>query len=160
MSNNIENNIDPDLAQTFTQEFAEIYQKINAVTRELELPAENSVQRAEQINTLFRSIHTLKGNLQLVQFNDFAMEVHALENLLTPCRADNSKYTNNLGDQARLLLEKIQQFITGKLNYKPTLMHIIMAINRETNVLLTKSWVDNFNVAIKHLYQEHKRKNN
>lgn len=108
-------NISKELIQDFFTEFDSLYQQIKQDLDKLNR-TEPALQQ-ELINALFRGIHTIKGNLQLVKLNETAKSIHELEENLVPIRAKQEKYTPQIG--ANILTTLEQTYLSAKQQLQP-----------------------------------------
>lgn len=68
-------------------------------------------QDSELLNALFRSVHTIKGDLGVVGFAPAMPLVTAIEELLALMRAGSLAYTPTLSDLLLLVLDRVRRFV-------------------------------------------------
>ena len=87
--------------QMFLEEAEEIFEDIDSIL----LEAEHDLDMDEEsINSLFRAVHTLKGNSASVELPMFAGLAHELEFFMDKLRNDELRFE---GDMAELLIDSI-----------------------------------------------------
>jgi two-component system chemotaxis sensor kinase CheA len=86
----------------FRDEAEELLGRIEADSLQLERLAESGSFDAEVVNSLFRALHTLKGNAAMLGFSDVADLAHALESL---CDALRTRHAALEGDSVELLFQ-------------------------------------------------------
>jgi HD-GYP domain-containing protein (c-di-GMP phosphodiesterase class II) len=112
------------------EEINELYEAAEQTLIELELkPKDNELQRA-----LFRSIHTIKGDLGLVNFSPLIPLLQYAEDLLDYLRKGQIEYTSNMSDLVLLIMDKVKVFVqsciqTGQAEYnKQMFEQLVIAI--------------------------------
>ncbi|GLR72827.1 HD domain-containing phosphohydrolase [Agaribacter marinus] len=130
--------LDEDILQDLKEEILELYEASEQTLIELELtPTDNDLQRA-----LFRSVHTIKGDLGLVGFTPMIEVLQYLEDILDLLRKGETEYTSVLSDLVMRLMDRVTQFVTecirdGKVEYdKESLdetIEVIKAVNDKNN---------------------------
>ena len=99
--------LDDDILSDLLEEINELYEASEQTLIELELkPEDNELQRA-----LFRSIHTIKGDLGLVNFSPLIPLLQHSEDLLDYLRKGQIKYTSNMSDLVLLIMDRIKVFV-------------------------------------------------
>ncbi|GAC17453.1 HD domain-containing phosphohydrolase [Paraglaciecola arctica] len=126
--------LDEDILIDLLEEINELYEASEQTLIELELkPEDNELQRS-----LFRSIHTIKGDLGLVNFSPLIPLLQHSEDLLDYLRKGQIKYTSNMSDLVLLIMDKIKVFVqnciqTGQAEYDDELFkQLVAAIVRIT----------------------------
>lgn len=115
MANSPASNIEDYIAEEFLDEFQDVYNEIESILLHLEKnPANTEIQ-----NSLFRYVHSVKGNLQLIGLNDIADFVHALETVLGKIRKGELCFTTQISDIVLLSLDHIRTLFTSTLNKSP-----------------------------------------
>ncbi|MFT6345349.1 MAG: response regulator RpfG family c-di-GMP phosphodiesterase [Paraglaciecola sp.] len=124
--------LDEDILTDLLEEINELYEATEQTLIELELkPEDNELQRA-----LFRSIHTIKGDLGLVNFSPLIPLLQYAEDLLDYLRKGQIKYTSNMSDLVLLIMDKVKVFVqsciqTGQAEYdKQMFERLVEAIKR------------------------------
>jgi len=121
--------LEDDILQDLMEEINELYEASEQTLIELELtPKDNELQRA-----LFRSVHTIKGDLGLVAFTPMIKVLQHLEDLLDLLRKGEIEYTNNMSDLILLLMDKVKVFVescmkSGQAEYDGQLNDAVIAI--------------------------------
>lgn len=126
--------IEDDILNDLMEEINELYEASEQTLIELELrPQDNELQRA-----LFRSIHTIKGDLGLVNFSPMIPLLQHVEDLLDFLRKGQIDYTSNMSDLVLLTMDRVKAFVeaimaSGKADYDGTLHEqLVLAIARIT----------------------------
>ena len=122
--------LDEDILTDLLEEINELYEAAEQTLIELELkPKDNELQRA-----LFRSIHTIKGDLGLVNFSPLIPLLQYAEDLLDYLRKGQIEYTSNMSDLVLLIMDKVKVFVqsciqTGQAEYnKQMFEQLVIAI--------------------------------
>jgi HD-GYP domain-containing protein (c-di-GMP phosphodiesterase class II) len=122
--------LDEDILTDLLEEINELYEAAEQTLIELELkPKDNELQRA-----LFRSIHTIKGDLGLVNFSPLIPLLQYAEDLLDYLRKGQIEYTSNMSDLVLLIMDKVKVFVqsciqTGHAEYnKQMFEQLVIAI--------------------------------
>jgi HD-GYP domain-containing protein (c-di-GMP phosphodiesterase class II) len=126
--------LDEDILTDLLEEINELYEASEQTLIELELkPEDNELQRS-----LFRSIHTIKGDLGLVNFSPLIPLLQYAEDLLDYLRKGQIQYTSNMSDLVLLIMDKVKVFVqsciqTGQAEYdKAMFERLVEAIKRIT----------------------------
>lgn len=104
--------IDPEIADEFLEEFEDHYTEIEAILLKLEAGPNN----IDLLNDLFRRVHTIKGNLQIISLNHIAEFMHALENVLGKIRQGDLKFDTKLSDVILLSLDHGRSLFRSSVN--------------------------------------------
>jgi chemotaxis protein histidine kinase CheA len=110
--------LEPDILHDLKEEIFDLYESSLQNLVELELtPHDNEMQRA-----LFRSVHTIKGDLGLVGFTPMIEVLQYLEDILDMLRKGETNYTSPLHDFVVRILDKVSTFVDdivkeGKAEY-------------------------------------------
>ena len=130
----IPEDLEPEILTDLIEEINELYEASEQTLIELELkPEDNELQRA-----LFRSVHTIKGDLGLVNFSPIIPLLQHVEDLLDYLRKGQVDYTSIMSDLVLLTMDRVKQFVEsviaiGKAEYDGVLyQQLIMAITRIT----------------------------
>ena len=100
-------NTDLDILNDLLQEINELYESSEQTLIELEItPSDNELQRA-----LFRSVHTIKGDLGLVGFTPLFGIMQKGEDLLDYLRKGQLHYSSHLSDVVLLILDRVTSFV-------------------------------------------------
>lgn len=114
----IHEDLDEDILTDLLEEINELYEGCEQTLIELELkPQDKELQRS-----LFRSIHTIKGDLGLVNFSPLIPLLQYAENLLDYLRKGQTQYTSDMSDLILLIIDKVKIFVqsamqTGQAEY-------------------------------------------
>ncbi len=124
--------VEEDILNDLMEEINELYEASEQTLIELELrPADNELQRA-----LFRSIHTIKGDLGLVGFSPLIPLLQRVEDLLDYLRKGQIEYTSTMSDLVLLTMDRVKAFVEsimakGKAEYDSALHEqLVLAITR------------------------------
>jgi len=130
----VPDDLEEDILCDLMEEINELYESSEQTLIELELrPEDNELQRA-----LFRSIHTIKGDLGLVNFSPMIPLLQHVEDLLDYLRKGQVMYTSTMSDLVLLTMDRVKAFVEavmaeGKAEYDDTLhQQLVMAISRIT----------------------------
>lgn len=126
--------LEDDILTDLIEEINELYEASEQTLIELELrPDDNELQRA-----LFRSIHTIKGDLGLVNFTPLIPLLQHVEDLLDYLRKGQINYTSTMSDLVLLTMDRVKAFVEaimakGRADYDDQLhKQLVMAISRIT----------------------------
>lgn len=114
--------LDADILVDLLVEVSELYEASEQTLIELELkPNDRELQRA-----LFRSVHTIKGDLGLVSFRPLLPLMQRVEDLLDYLRNGSVNYTSIMSDLVLIIMDQVKQFVsacqqTGSANYNAEL---------------------------------------
>ncbi|MDN4502777.1 HD domain-containing phosphohydrolase [Alteromonadaceae bacterium BrNp21-10] len=101
--------IEADVLEDLLEEINELYEASEQILIELELaPADKELQRA-----LFRSVHTIKGDLGLVNFSPMIPILQGVEDLLDYLRNSQITYTSTMSDLVLLTMDRVKIFVEG-----------------------------------------------
>ncbi|WP_289031602.1 HD domain-containing phosphohydrolase [uncultured Paraglaciecola sp.] len=120
--------LDEDILTDLLEEINELYEASEQTLIELELkPTDNELQRS-----LFRSIHTIKGDLGLVNFTPLIPLLQHGEDLLDYLRKGQIQYTSNMSDLVLLIMDKVKLFVqsciqTGQAEYDKDMYERLVA---------------------------------
>jgi chemotaxis protein histidine kinase CheA len=103
--------IDTDLMEDFFYDFKEAHQNCESILINLEHDPSNK----ELLNSLFRSVHTIKGNLVYVGLIDLTPLIQSMEDLLDAIRSEQILYDSLLSDVILLAMDKTKQMVQAKL---------------------------------------------
>jgi len=101
-----------ELKQVFLEEAKELFENINNILFSLE-DREISV---EELDSLFRDYHTLKGGSGSVGFEQFVKIVHLLENFLDNLKNNKIKYTSEITDFLIDITEELELILHNEAN--------------------------------------------
>lgn len=100
-------NVDPSLLDDFVIEFEEAYVFCENILVELEKNPDNQ----DLVNQLFRSIHTVKGNLTFIAYNAALPLLQSVEDVLTGIRNQDFPFTSSISDVVLLSLDRNKSLI-------------------------------------------------
>ncbi|NOZ54257.1 MAG: HD domain-containing protein [Gammaproteobacteria bacterium] len=100
----IETDIEDYVIEEFIIEFGDLHDEIESLLLRLE----NEPNDKELLNNLFRHVHSIKGNLQIIGLDPIADFVHALENVLDKVRKHELIFDKLLSDVILLSMDNIQ----------------------------------------------------
>lgn len=99
--------LDDDILNDLLEEINELYEASEQTLIELELrPEDNELQRS-----LFRSVHTIKGDLGLVSFTPMIPLLQHVEDLLDYLRKSQITYTSTMSDLVLLTMDRVKIFV-------------------------------------------------
>jgi len=134
MQNFVPDDLEEDILADLMEEINELYESSEQTLIELELrPEDNELQRA-----LFRSIHTIKGDLGLVNFSPMIPLLQHVEDLLDFLRKGQVSYTSTMSDLVLLTMDRVKEFVeavmaNGTTSYDDNLhQKLVLAISRIT----------------------------
>lgn len=126
--------LEDDILVDLMEEINELYESSEQTLIELELrPKDNELQRS-----LFRSIHTIKGDLGLVNFGPMIPLLQHVEDLLDFLRKGQIEYTSTMSDLVLLTMDRVKSFVegvmdAGQVSYDNELHEqLVLAIGRIT----------------------------
>ena len=131
--------LEHDILHDLKEEIFELYEASLQNLIELELsPSDNEMQRA-----LFRSVHTIKGDLGLVGFTPMIEVLQYLEDILDMLRKGEISYSNSLHDLVVRLLDKVTSFVEecvsdGKARYDKQAIDATSAIIKKFTITNTE----------------------
>lgn len=142
--------LESDILADLSEEIQELHEACEQILIELELtPNENELQRA-----LFRSVHTIKGDLGLVGFTPMIEVLQYLEDILDLLRKGEIIYTALLSDLVLKLLDVVTRFVDecirkgaadydkGAIGATIAVIKLIAAHNRSEHEKLLKNAID------------------
>lgn len=104
--------LDSEILHDLLEEINELYEASEQTLIELELkPEDNELQRS-----LFRSIHTIKGDLGMVNFSPLIPLLQHVEDLLDFLRNGQIQYTSTMSDLVLLTLDRVKLFVESCIN--------------------------------------------
>lgn len=104
--------IDPDLLEEFFSDFSDAHQDCETTLIELE----NEPDDKELLNALFRSVHTIKGNLIYVGLKDVSPLIQSVEDVLDAIRNRTIGYDGTLSDVILLAMDKTKQLVQARIH--------------------------------------------
>lgn len=125
--------LDNNIAHELFEDIKEHYQ----VSEQALIQLDRNPSDVALIHTLFRSVHSMKGNLGIVGFSPAMPLVSAIEDLLGFMRRGSLAYSPTLSDLLLLVLDRVRSFVeeyraTGSLQYDP---HQVDALGRAISEL-------------------------
>ena len=126
--------LESDILSDLIEEINELYESSEQTLIELELrPEDNELQRS-----LFRSVHTIKGDLGLVGFFPMIPILQHVEDLLDYLRKGQMEYSSLLSDLVLLSMDVVKRFVEsimhkGEADYDKDLeVALVAAIQKIT----------------------------
>lgn len=104
-----------DLMADFFLDFSEAHQSCENTLIDLEHDPANS----ELLNTLFRSVHTIKGNLVYVGLKDLTPLLQSVEDVLDAVRKHRLDHDVSLSDVILLTMDKTRLMVEARLARQP-----------------------------------------
>lgn len=117
MASNTEHHQDPELMEDFFNDFREAHQASENILIDLEHDPHN----AELLNALFRSVHTIKGNLIYVGLKDLTPLIQSVEDLLDAIRNNQLSYDSLLSDLILISMDRTKQMIDSRIHHNTDL---------------------------------------
>jgi len=112
MQNFKPDDLDDEILGDLMEEINELYEASEQTLIELELrPEDNELQRS-----LFRSVHTIKGDLGLVNFGPMIPLLQQVESLLDFLRKGQIHYTSTMSDLVLLTMDRVKVFVESCIN--------------------------------------------
>lgn len=103
-----------ELMEDFFQDFAEAHQQCEHTL----IALEQSPDDQELLNGLFRSVHSIKGNLVYVGLKDITPLIQSVEDILDAVRKGTLLYDALLSDVILLTLDKTHAMVDARVNQK------------------------------------------
>ena len=119
--------IEAHVIDEFVVEFHEAHDEIEAILLQLE----HSPDNCELLNNLFRHVHTVKGNLQLIGLDPIADFVHALENILDKIRKHTLNFDRQLSDVVLLSIDHTREMCDVIFSRKPLTISTAYKVQQE-----------------------------
>lgn len=110
---------DPELMEEFFNDFREAHQASENTLIDLEHDPGNS----ELLNALFRSIHTIKGNLVYVGLKDLTPLIQSVEDLLDAIRNHHLDYDSLLSDLILMSMDRTKQMVNARIHHGEPPLH-------------------------------------
>ncbi len=107
-----EHHQDPELMEDFFNDFREAHQTSENILIDLEHDPANG----DLLNALFRSIHTIKGNLVYVGLKDLTPLIQSVEDLLDGIRHHQLQYDSLLSDLILISMDRTKQMVDARLH--------------------------------------------
>ncbi|MCG8317417.1 MAG: HD domain-containing protein [Pseudomonadales bacterium] len=112
MSGANQHQLDPELMEDFFNDFREAHQDSENILIDLEHDPNNT----ELLNALFRSVHTIKGNLIYVGLKDLTPLIQSVEDLLDAIRNKHLLYDSLLSDLILISMDRTKQMVESKVH--------------------------------------------
>lgn len=98
---------DPDLLDEFYLDFSDAHQTCETILLELEQHPDDR----QRLNTLFRAVHTIKGNLVYVGLKVLTPIIQAVEDVLDAVRQGRMRYDSVLSDIVLVAMDQTKQWV-------------------------------------------------
>ncbi|HET8707030.1 MAG TPA: Hpt domain-containing protein, partial [Pseudomonadales bacterium] len=108
--------VDKEIMEDFFQDFKEAHQHCEHTLIELEFRPTDR----ELLHTLFRSVHTIKGNLIYVGLKAISPLLQSVEDLLDALRSNKLFYDKALSDLIILALDTIKLLVRAHIEKRPS----------------------------------------
>ncbi|MGH1371293.1 MAG: HD domain-containing phosphohydrolase [Cellvibrionaceae bacterium] len=106
--------IEHDLLEDFFYDFTEQYQHCEDILIQLERTPNDT----ERTRDLFRSVHTIKGNLIYIGLKDLSPLLQSVEDLLEGVRSGTIAYDDSLSDVVLLAMDKTKLLIDENIHHQ------------------------------------------
>lgn len=123
LQGNGDSQVDMDAMSDFFDDFKISHKTCDSVLLKLEDDPENNTL----LNSLFRSIHTIKGNLIYVGLEDLTPLIQSLEDLLDAIRKKSVTYDSLLCDVILLTLDRTESMIQLRLSSDSDHLPIVLS---------------------------------
>lgn len=115
--------IQHDSIADFFEDFREAYEQCESVLIDLE----QRPKEQELLNSIFRVVHTIKGNLGFIGLFSLIPLLQSMEDVLDNIRKGQMDYDSALCDVIQLTLDRTKQLVEAKLeNHTPPLTQDVM----------------------------------
>jgi HD-GYP domain-containing protein (c-di-GMP phosphodiesterase class II) len=104
-----------DLMDDFFLDFREAHQSCENTLIDLEHDPANT----DLLNALFRSVHTIKGNLVYVGLKDLTPLIQSVEDVLDAVRKHSLAYDASLSDVIMLAMDKTKMMVEARIAQQP-----------------------------------------
>lgn len=104
-----------DLMEDFFLDFREAHLACENILIDLEHAPDNP----DLLNSLFRSVHTIKGNLVYVGLKDLTPLIQSVEDVLDAVRKHNLIYDASLSDVIMLAMDKTKLMVEARMAEQP-----------------------------------------
>lgn len=104
-----------DLMEDFFMDFQEAHQHCENALIDLEHEPHNQ----NLLNDLFRSVHTIKGNLIYVGLRDLSPLLQSVEDVLDAIRQNQVEYDSYLSDVILLAMDTTHQLVVARMDRSP-----------------------------------------
>ena len=135
-----EDDFNRDLMEDFFLDFQEAHQTCENTLIDLEHDPGNP----DLLNALFRSAHTIKGNLVYVGMKDLTPLIQSIEDVLDGVRKHSLEYDASLSDVIMLAMDKTSALVDARMAQQPLplstaqLDHLCQQISRIVEVRATE----------------------
>lgn len=108
----------------FRDETADNVRVLNAGLLAIESPDLDNEERQEQINAIFRAMHTIKGSARLLGFEQVGQVAHTGEHILGAVREGRRTLTRDLADDLLRAGDAILDLISTQIEGRPTTIDV------------------------------------
>lgn len=84
-----------------------LHDELESISEQL-LALEREPTNKDVLNSLFRSVHSVKGNCRMCFLDPFSVFVHAIEEVISEVRSGRLPFTPNLGEAISLSLDQLK----------------------------------------------------
>ncbi len=98
---------DEDIVQDFIRDYRDLYQTVESNILTLEASPDDK----DVLNSLFRGVHTIKGNCGLLGIYPLVELLQDLETILGDIRAGDMAFQTNIGDLVLLVMDRCTGFL-------------------------------------------------
>ena len=104
---------DPEIMEDFFNDFSEAHLDSENILIDLEHDPSNR----DLLNALFRSVHTIKGNLIYVGLKDLTPLIQSVEDLLDAIRKGHLEYDSLLSDLILISMDHTKQMVEARVQH-------------------------------------------
>jgi len=130
-----EQNLDYHIIEEFVAEYHESHANIESLLFKLE----NDPHDNHLLNELFRMVHNIKGNSQLIGLDRISGFVHSLENILDRLRKHDLALDKPLSDTILRAVDHIGTLCGDILNHQPAIRDLTDSLQTELSQLANTS---------------------
>jgi len=120
--------------ELLAKEFMEDFLDSQDIIRDTLIKLEKNPNDTEAAQALFRSVHSVKGNLQMIGLGRVSDLVHKLEDLLDAVRKDRMNFTPLLGDLILLNIETVHDLCIEIFDYTEVADQLDMLLHKLENL--------------------------
>ena len=122
-----------DIEDYVIEEFVTEFHEVHAEIENILLALENMPTNANLLNNIFRHVHTVKGNLQMIGLDPISEFVHSLENVLDKIRKNKLTFDRQLSDVILLSMDLTREMCDTVFGREPLSISTARAVQKELN---------------------------